>query len=154
MLARKQKEKQEFDENIMYIENIEVKMCYEHFKLRYSERIHESGKRIPYNHYWDYWITYMRGEFLFREKRKKESERIIRIIGNCIDDAYLLRIVYSKIEILNLYVPLTIYKVTDRKKISKIYKRLLGNKRLKKDKNNILFDKKDYLCRLNDLKIK
>lgn len=122
MLARKQREKQYFDENIMYVENDQIKNCYEHFKLRYAER---KNAFISYQEYWNQWIVYLKGVFLKYDKKG----RMIRVIGNYLNEDDFVWVVYSKIKYLNIYSPITLYIVTDKSKKSKIYKQLIKNKK-------------------------
>jgi hypothetical protein len=118
------KEIQIFDESIMLTDNKEIRDCYEHFKLRYIERYSKSKDTgLCYESYWSIWIHFLRGNLAYIYE-----DQMIRVLGNYIKDPSLYKVVYKKVKKLNIYVPLTIYEITDHKKRFHLYKKVLKHK--------------------------
>jgi tRNA(His) 5'-end guanylyltransferase len=118
------KDKQNFDCSLIYIEHIEILRCYDHFSNRYLERF---GVNLAYKNYWEAWIQYLRGVHLYTH-----HDRMFRVTGNYAKGTKMYKIIYTKINDLNIFVPLTIYEVIDHKKRYDIYIKILDNKKLNK----------------------
>jgi hypothetical protein len=130
IISKIKKEKQIFDENLLYCENIHIIDCYNHFKDRYRERYVKPNRLndlqlLAYLSYWDVWIKNLVGEFLYFDK----DGRMVRLIGSYMKDEILYKIVYTKNIKLNIFVPLTIMGFSDQKKKLRLYKRILSLKR-------------------------
>jgi hypothetical protein len=61
---------------------------------------------------------------------------MIRLIGSYIKDEILFKIVYAKNIKVNIFIPLTIVDVKDKKKKLILYKRLLSLKRKNENTTN------------------
>jgi hypothetical protein len=132
------KEKQYFDDELLYSEDADILECYTHFKDRYRERYinltnptSANDGLLSYLEYWNSWIVNLRGDFLYYDKG-----RMIRLIGSYIKDEILFKIVYAKNIKLNIFIPLTIVDVKDKKKKLILYKRLLSLKRKNENTTN------------------
>lgn len=123
---------QHIDAESLYCDDSQIIDCYNHFKERYYERyVNFSAQTLPndskltYKHYWHGWILNLKGLFLYYDT----DGRMIRLIGDYIKDEILYKIVYTKHKKLNIFIPLTIVKVTEQKKKLRLYKRALLMKR-------------------------
>ena len=101
------KEIQKIDKKLMYLDDIEVLQCYEHFKNRYEERL---NKKISYKNYWESWICYLRGYCVgihnnSHKRYGKHNNRMDRAFGNYLKDECLFKVIYVKVH-LGIYVPL------------------------------------------------
>jgi hypothetical protein len=135
--AKPRHDKQIIPDDLMHFENVEILKCFEHFNLRFKERwLNDINlKGLTINGYWLDWVLYLRGEFShFSEKGK-----MIRFIGHYIKDPVMYKIVYTKINIehndrndeknVEIYIPLTLYKIEDQSGKLHAYKRILLNKK-------------------------
>jgi len=112
------KEEQIFDPQLMYSDNGLIWECYQHFQSRFKERyVENETTRLPYKDYWDIWVKYLRGRLAYYD-----GEKMIRLVGNYVKDPVLYKVVYAKIKLLNIYVPLTIVEISDQKKKLELYK--------------------------------
>ena len=125
------------DDSALELYQDDIQMCFEHFKMRILERysqkysIYEPGdSSFTYKEYIASWVRFLRGYFVSIDT----DGRMIRSLGDYIRDPYMYRVVYSNVSSTNtpLYVPLTIYKIEDKKRRLHDYKRLLLMKRLNK----------------------
>jgi hypothetical protein len=113
------KEEQIFDSELMYSDNKLIWECYNHFQSRFKERYVENKgtSRLPYLDYWDNWVKYLRGKLAYMD-----DDKMIRVIGNYIKDPSIYKIIYVKIKLFNIYVPLTIMEISDQKQKILLYK--------------------------------
>ena len=125
---------QYIDAESLYCTDSKIVDCYNHFKERYHERFVsfsiqplKNDSTLTYKEYWDIWVVNLRGLFLYYDT----DSRMIRLIGNYINDEILYKLVYTKHDKLNIFIPLTIVKVTEHKKKLRLYKRSLLMKRKK-----------------------
>lgn len=135
-ISRSSKEKQDIDAELLYCENFHIIECYNHFKDRYSERYVKKDcnsklSKLTYESYWNDWVKNLRGDFLYYD-----NGRMVRLIGNYIKDSILYRVIYTKNDNLNIFVPLTIVDVSNQKKKLILYKKLLSVKKNKNDYNS------------------
>lgn len=106
ILKKRDKENQKFNPNLKYVKNREIISCFKHFKERLDERI---GGDLAYETYWDTWIVYLRGKFVV-----ENDGMMFRMIGNyhnVSDGEKMYKVIYKKINSLNIYVPLTIFEL-------------------------------------------
>lgn len=125
---------QKFDDKVFDVENEQVMKCYEHFKSRLDERLSNNPGTpgFSFKNYINEWVRYIRGNLLSIDNDSEDNVRMCRLIGNYIKDPEIYEIVYIQIKEIGLFVPLTIYEITDLKRKHKMYKKVLENK-----KNNI-----------------
>jgi len=115
LLKKRDKEKQKFSPHIKYIETREITSCFEHFKERLDNRVSED--LCPgYHHYWDTWVVYLRGKFVV-----ENDGMMYRMIGSYFNDEKMYKLVYKKINTYNIYVPLTIFELTNHKRRYRYY---------------------------------
>jgi len=122
------KELQIFDKELIYSESEKLLMCFEHFKKRYDQRYKTSpDDNFTYKTYWQ-WIIQLR-EYLVSNNGK----RMTRFIGNYIKehDKTMYKVIYTKYEDLNIFIPLTILPIDDSREKSRLYKEVLKNKKKK-----------------------
>ncbi len=96
------------DPSINFDSDINIRRCYEHFIMRVRERtdIHIPNEET----YWEIFVKRLRGKLI---RGKIGKERMPRLMGNYHKDEVIYKIIYTKIRVINIYVPLTIYEVTD-----------------------------------------
>ncbi len=121
ILKKKDKERQKFNTNIMYVEIKEIMSCFEHFKERLDERV---GGELSYSSYWDTWVSYLRGKFVV-----ENNGMMYRMIGSYFNDEKMYKVIYKKINVYNIYVPLTIFELDDHKKRYRYYIKSINNRK-------------------------
>ena len=133
-MARKKKhykEDQIFDDKLMFSENPHIRKCYDHFKLRWRERYGKTeSSALCYESYWLIWIKELRGRLAYIT-----GDTMVRVIGNYMKDPVLYKVVYVRMNLLNIYVPLTIIEISDHKKKHRLYRHILNNKNIVDDKD-------------------
>jgi len=87
--------------------NQEIISCYEHFSLRYKERLKDD---ISYNDYFSNWIPLLRGYYLGEKKGM-----MFRMVGSYVKEEKIYKVIYKKITCYGIYVPITIYEISDHK---------------------------------------
>jgi len=121
------KEEQIFDPEFMYSDNGLIWECYQHFQSRFKERyVGNQTTRLPYTDYWDIWVKYLRGKLAYQV-----GDKMVRVVGNYVKDPVLYKVIYVKIKLLNIFVPLTIIEVTDQKHKIMLYKCVVENNKNK-----------------------
>ena len=60
-------------------DNDEILSCYNHFSLRYKERISEG--QFTYGDYWNNWVIFLRGDYL-----AENDGRMYRMIGSYVKE--------------------------------------------------------------------
>lgn len=104
----------------------EIASCFEHFKKRYNERINPNTL-INFGIYWENWVRYLRGKYI-----TEKDGKMLRMIGSYSKGERIFKVIYKKINVYNIYVPITIYEVFDHKKKFRMNMRVLKNKRNEK----------------------
>lgn len=122
ILKNQRKHIQPINNKLEKMENAEIKTCFEHFKKRMEERC---GYDITYNQYWNSWIDYIRGDIM----SKMGDKKIVTCVGNYIKDTSIYKVIYTWITDLGIYVPLTIYEITDHKRKYRMYLSVLKYKK-------------------------
>lgn len=97
---------------------------YEHFIKRLEQR---TNIQIPKpDEYWNQWVKYLRGDFI--EINKNKDNNMVRFMGHYIKDDIIYMIVYTKLKLSKVYVPLTIFEIPDQKQKTKLYRLTKKNK--------------------------
>jgi hypothetical protein len=121
-LKKQRKEIQKIDEKQL-LESENVLQCYNHFKERYTERWREDNN-LSFLDYIRSWIGYLRGELAYIK-----GKRMYRVIGHYIKDPIIYKVVYTRTN--GIYIPLTIYAISDHKRKFRLYKNILKSKKEK-----------------------
>jgi len=112
MIFGKTKECQLIDESVDLFEDKHILRCHKHFEKRCKERFnHGVGLKEYVGN-----IQYLKGDLV-----SCSNNRMIRLIGNYHKDETMVAIVYIKVEKLNIYIPLTLYEITEHKAKYRMY---------------------------------
>ena len=100
-----------------------LKSIYEHFSLRHNERyVKDKATILSYGDYYNIWVCKLRGYLV-----SKNELEMVRYIGSYMKDETIYKIIYNKV--FGVFVPITIYEVTDNKKKWRMYQAYLRNKK-------------------------
>jgi len=126
-MSKKTKAKQYTEEQIVdkkLFESETLKSIYEHFTLRHNERyVKDNATILSYGEYYNIWVCKLRGNLV-----SKNELEMVRYIGSYMKDETIYKIIYNKV--FGVFVPITIYEVTDNKKKWRMYQAYLRNKKL------------------------